>query len=311
MRRIIVLVLVLFTVLIIPVNAASAWPKSFTEGEYTYSIEGVVLNVYEIQESFDDFSQKYTYDVSKKRTIDLSAEDYTINPTYTKTMINSIDSLLININLNITKDKLEQLLQNEINDAIGGKSYDIDMSVKYKFTNYPSKYKDIYKVDINHDETKYTEVQIPPQFGKEPVKKINLSETNEQVINMMRIVPYNQKEENNLNGKGELVYSKNPGPSSSEIYMDYISLYENTRTSNSDTPSFIIMFHNIDNIEQLIAPSSSEQTSVSQQGNEVVKVEDTASSFPIILYIISVVLLLFGSIILVYSVEKQKNNQNI
>ena len=303
MKKILLLMITIISLaLIIPVNAASAWPKSFTEGDYTYSIEGIVLNVYEVSRSANDSE----YTVQKKRTIDLSADDYTINPISKRTMINSINSLLININLNFTNEKFEQLLQNEINEANENKNYIVDMAVKYKFTNYPDKYKEIYSVDINHQE-EVSSIELPPrEFGKGKFKKLNTSETNEQVIEQFSIpkIETNCSSGNNdTNCIERADGEQQPAPQ----LLDYESFYENTRTSDNDTPSFVIAFHNNEKIDKMYETISGDPTSSAQ----MVKVEDTASNYPIVIYIVSVILLLLGSLVLVYSVEKQKNNQNI
>ena len=54
MKKKALFVLLIITLMISTINVnaeEAAWPKIFTNGEYQYSIEGIVLNLYEVSKS--------------------------------------------------------------------------------------------------------------------------------------------------------------------------------------------------------------------------------------------------------------------
>ena len=313
MKKKALFVLLIITLMISTINVnaeEAAWPKSFTNGEYQYSIEGIILNLYEVSESDSDDDEEgmptttanFLNDVPT-RTIEINADGYTINPEYKERKIGMANGMVIDINLNITKEKLESLLQAEL-ATTDTKEYFVELAVKYKFTEMPAKYTHAYKVNLFKSLIKR---MISSDDNLNP---INMKEINYQVVNLMTI------EKNDETGVKALTLDLNPGRESDFAMnvVNYQALFERAATSSEELPSYAIMFSNNDNMDSILdsleeveeEEKNEQAEKIGQNDEEVVKVEDTALSSQIYLYAASLISLLLGSILVIVIIESKK-----
>lgn len=310
-KKVLLFLLIVVTMIsTIQVNADEAWPKSFTYGDYQYSVEGVILNLYEITETEDNDGETTRSSINflhdePTRTIDISAEGYTINPEYKERKVGYSDGLIIDINLNITKEQIEALLQNELTND--NKEYLVELAVKYKFTQMPDIYTHTYKVNILK-----SLMNLFVENSSNDLNLINMKETNYQVLDLMSIerTDTGKKLDVDLNPTRESSYATGS--------INYQALFKNAVTSSEETPAYVIMFTNNDNVDNildaLIAIEEEEKQELASNSNknddkQVVKVDDTSLSTQIYLYTISLIALLLGSILIIITIEQQKHNE--
>ena len=154
MKKIFTFLIILLCFSVINVYAEpTTWPNTFTYEDYEYQIEGVSLRVYMLEKNSnsetttEDSINNYLNEVPIKE-ISLPSSAYTINPEYKTTQITGTDTILINLNLNITKEQLKTLLAEELSNVTETKSYIAEITVDYKLTQYPQKYQHIYNTNI-------------------------------------------------------------------------------------------------------------------------------------------------------------------
>lgn len=312
MKKKALFVLLIITLMISTINVnaeEAAWPKIFTNGEYEYSIEGIILNLYEVSKSDSSHDEgmpittaNFLNDVPT-RTIEINADGYTINPEYKERKIGMADGMVIDINLNITKEKLESLLQSEL-ATTDTKKYLVELAVKYKFNEMPEIYTHTYKVNLFK-----SLINIMLNSG-DNLKPINMKEINYQVVNLMTI------DKNDETGAKELTVDLNPGRDSEFAIniINYQELFEKAATSSEEVPSYVIMFSNSDNMDSILdsleeveeEEKNEQAEKIGQNDEEVVKVEDTALSSQIYLYAASLISLLLGSILVIVTIESKK-----
>ena len=138
------------------------WPKSFTSDNYDYSIEGLVLKVYKIDKTKtttstdpdDDSTSEVNEDLlayiqgNPTSTITLNPSDFTIDPIVREVKLQDVKTTLIDINLNITKEKMEELLVDEIESVTDNVSFRVELVLNYKMTRYPTKYTKFQNVNL-------------------------------------------------------------------------------------------------------------------------------------------------------------------
>ena len=154
MKKIIVFITLLICFITTNVYAEpTTWPNTFTYGDYEYQIEGVSLRVYSIQteesgtEVTDESHNNYINEIVT-REIPLSSSEYTINPEYREENLNGANSILIDLNLNISKEQLETLLSEEIANVTETQKYLAEIALNYKITRYPNTYQHIYNINF-------------------------------------------------------------------------------------------------------------------------------------------------------------------
>ncbi len=296
------------------------WPKVFqiTDENLQYLIEGISLDIYQTDKNSEQITvevnegtshgtitmskdeQNYINKV-KTKTIELSPTEFSISPVYKKDLFLDIPSTLyIDIDLNLTKEKLQTLLAEEIQNTTADKHYIIDVNVKYQLQNYPEAYGYAYQLDylrelvgagLSHTLPTLTKNTSYTQAINRAVTSIN-EQTNEKSLDY----------EPNYNGTSDVlliadlvVLSKNKIEKAGELDGD-----------NADKV-LGIMFHDMNNVDELIAAMKSSETPTtnpttdpgnnpitSYQPNEVVKAEDTAAFASYYIYIIGGLFLIIG-----------------
>ena len=124
------------------------------------------------------------------RVISLSPSDITPNIKYQVDKFDDVNTLFIDLNHNLTKEKLETLLQQEIAATTKEKQYIVDLCVKYTLTKIPEKYQFFY----NYDVTRQLLGSVLSGGGSVP--KLDMTKSNQQVLNRITIqVPEVETEE--------------------------------------------------------------------------------------------------------------------
>lgn len=305
-----------------PEEENTSWPKKFIYQEYEYSIEGIDLYVYEIDDSKTKTEEKEENGVTvtvttnedaikyikeePTKVIKLDPKEFTISPEYKEEKLNGYDTMFIDLNLNITKEKLKELLNTEYEKTTKTINYMIDMNVRYKIIKYPEIYKHFMKVN-----TFRTFFGIFTGDMTTGSKIINPQEENYQTINTIQIgIPEETNEktlmyENVLNDENEIAM----------FILNYTALSSkeiNIADKNSQ-PDKLIMFHNVDNIEYLIENFNKVEDDANQQIEEIIKPEkdqyvnipDTAAKISVFVYIISVTVILIGAIVIIKVTSKK------
>lgn len=309
-KKILLILMLLFSLYIVPVHAENAWPKIYTSGDFKYKVEGFSLKIYETNRS-DNNSEEFISDSYVSGTPDeqiaLKSSDFTINPTAKTGKLGQTNSTFIDLNLNITNDDLKTLLQSKMSSVTSTKGYIVELAVHFQLPEYPSSYTKAYNYNTIRD------IMNLSQNNKSLIKTSDLGER-AQVINVITV------EYDETTSSPKLTYETTVTEENNleTGVLNYLALYNNEATIESN-PNYILMFHNIDNIDYIINDlKDSEQTNTAPSGaggstsnkeGETVKVDDTAQSVPILLYFTSLLSLLIGSGLVIYTIEKEKQQQ--
>lgn len=296
-----------------------SWPNTFTHGDYKYEITEVKINIYEMKlDSNDNVDENDSNNYLTKNptnTFSLVPDEFTIEPEYKDDKMSNIDATYINLNLNITKEDLENLLADEIAAATTTKSYYADLVVTYKLLNYPSAYQHFYQLNTLS------------AFAGEEVStgptETDITHEQEQVINTIII-------EKTESGSTDLYYETRIGDNFLELFItNYLALSDESIASWGIDPDYIIMFHNIENIEKLIenynyndlnnydddyieeALNPKTGTEAPSQTDVVVKTPNTAEKIPTYMYILSISCIILGLSIMGYAYYRSKKGLRI
>jgi hypothetical protein len=209
-----------------------------------------------------------------------------------------MDTLYIDIDLNLTKAQIESLIAEEIQNTTADKHYVVDVSVKYQLQNYPEKYGYAYQEDLMRYILK----------NNTSLNSISKNTTYRQVLNRGVTIINEQTSEKGFS------YEKNFTTFDSITYFtDLTILSESAKTkfvldeeAQGVNDYLIVFFHDIDNIDLLISEANDNDNNnnnnqgtdtnpiTSYQPNEVVKAEDTGAFTSYYIYIIGGLFLLIG-----------------
>ena len=299
------------------------WPKSFTSDNYDYSIEGIVLKVYKIDKNKtttstdpDDDSTIETNEDNlayingtPTSTITLNPSEFTIDPIVKEVMLRDVKTTLVDNNLNITKEKMEELLVDEIESVTDTVSFQFELVLNYKITRYPTKYTHFKNINLlrsalnMHDSI---ESQTPFNYDD----SVNMDETISQVINygeihksddpQLKLTFFTELNENN----SLATFIFNPLMLSTED-IDVFS------TEEADPSKYeLVLFHTVDNIQYLIdninkIEEQTQDTAQDTVGETVkdleVQVPNTAQGASIAWIMIGITVLFLGILIISYS----------
>lgn len=157
------IILLLFVFLWMPgfTVLADTLPKEYEHDGYTYSIEGFALRVYQ----FDIDTEENGHDLENNTLtitqesllkyieeefideINLTLEDITYSPTYHEEELAEEPITMIDLGVNITKEKIKSLLQDYYSSVTDEKNYYAELVVKYKIKTLPSNYNDYDTAD--------------------------------------------------------------------------------------------------------------------------------------------------------------------
>ena len=296
-----------------------SWPKAFTHDDFAYSIEGIVLNVYEINKTTDENGKVTTSeeDVQNylknkpKRVVTLDPEKFTIEPTYKEEKFYRKDATYIGLGLNLTDEDVKDLLSTEIAATNKNKAYMVEMEVQYKLTDFPDKYKNVFGVNTLKEIMNMEDLDSS-------IKPLDLSKINSQVI-YYYIIQFNEK-----TNKVECAYETHASDDNTaaaailnyQVLSNKDSLKVLTASEDEDD-SYIFVFHVVDNIDYVIdnfkkiveyADSYWEDTygEIEKEKDQKVEVPNTAKNFPLYLYAFGMIVMLSGFGIVMQAVQKEQ-----
>ena len=304
-----ILIIIFLIVLNINVNAEAAWPKTITNQGFTISIEGIDIRCYKFDKSLpkksititnDDGTtstitttedgENYLYE-NPTKIISLDPNEFTINPEIKEDKLDKINTTFIDLNLNLTKEKFTNILSTQLTDVSENISYQIEIMVKYKITDYPEKYKYNYKTSLIRE---FMNMFIGSASNDS--RTLDLTKTNYQMINI------SAAEYNTNTNKVEYLYEDKLGENEElDISQAILNFQVFSESKEEDTAGngHIIMFHNVENIEYLINNINTiEEKPIKNDVNPLtsvqVKVPNTASYAPNMTLVIGGVCIMFG-----------------
>ena len=304
-----IIIITLIVVLNMNVNAEAAWPKTITNQGFTISVEGIDIRCYRLDKSqpkktltitnedgttssitTTEDGENYLYE-NPTKIISLDPNEFTINPEIKEDKLDKINTSFIDLNLNLTKEKLVNLLSAELTDVSEDISYQIEIMVKYKITDYPEKYKYNYKTSLIRE---FMNMFLGSTANDS--RMLDLTKTNYQMINMSAAT-YNT----NTN-KVEYLYEDKLGENEeldiSQAVLNF-QVFSESKEEEEAGNGYVIMFHNVDNIEYLINNINQiEEKPIKNDVNPLtsvqVKVPNTASYAPNMTFVIGGVCIMFG-----------------
>ena len=324
MKKILSVILMIIAVMTINVHAeGEAWPKEITSGDYSFTITGVELQIYEMFNEDDliaageteedaaatDSESKVKYaSYEPVDNVILEADNFTTNPTVTTDKLGDLDTMFIKLNLDLNKEKIQNLIQDKIADTgEDGKYYIVDVVLYYKLNNFPNTFKTVHETDLvrvmlqaDNDLTDLLEESIDtdPDF--------------ENVFVMDKIII-----QKNASNEIEYDYVDTLREEDILIKVNSLSFYEKEDADKvTDKPDYKVIFHNFANIDALInaykinpepTPEDLPDNPItSTETNQVVNVADTGKTVPFLLYGISIALILAGAIVIIKVLNQPK-----
>ena len=290
-----------------------AWEKTETWNyPATVEITGIDLYVYnhtinETDEDADEESDKYMkFNPDKKISLDL--EKYNLNLTKRNDTMNKYPATLVDLGLDITKEDLEEILQEEMNSANDEKSYYVEMVVNYKLISSPEEYTYRYEINLAREM-----INILSGKTSEPV---SVDDNYKQVFNIITI-SYDEE-----SGKNLLYYETEITEENglSTWVFNYLIFTKQTISVNEKAPddSYIILFHNVDNVDYLIenvanieenaeeGVKESEIFEKPKSEDQVVSVPNTAKNATIFIGVMGLIALILGGVIIGSVLIKRK-----
>ena len=317
-KRISILLILVVAFMTINVHAeGEAWPKDYSHGDFTFSVEGVYLNLYELNAQDEmievttegDSTIKATQSAidymqhNPKKSVDLIADDFTFEPTYTTGKLGNIDTLFVKTNFSIVKEDFEDIFLDYMDMVDENISYIIDVCLKYKITNYPSNYNHFYQQDI----TRGLLSMFSPNAN---TFKINPTESNYYVMDKV-IIAYNSETD-----EVEINFTNTLTEENAYFKTTILGLTANEKTNSNDEDEYRVLIHNFDNTEVLVnllekQPEPTEDDIpdnpiTSTDANQTVAIPDTGKTVPFLLYGISIILILAGAVMIIKIMKQPK-----
>ena len=320
-KKISILLLVVVSFMTMNVHAeGEAWPNDYAHGDFTFSVEGVYLNLYQFNAADEPIEEHETTEYGTVtstttqsaidymqhrpiKSVDLIADDFTFEPTFTTGKLGNIDTLFVKTNLNLVKEDFEDIFLDYLDMVDENISYIVDVCLKYRITNYPSNYNHFYQQDI-------TRGLLSMFSTNASTFKINPSESNYYVMDKV-VIAYNSETD-----EVEIDFTNTLTDENAYFKTTVLGLTANEKTSETDNDDFRVLIHNFDNVEVLVnlLEQQSEPTEgdipdnpiTSTEVNQTVKIPDTGKTKPLLLYGISIVIILAGAIMIVKMLKQPK-----
>ena len=169
-KKLSIILLLLVSFIATNVHAEETWPKQYTQGDFTFTINDVWLDFYEIDknspiipaDSETDYGTTTTSTTQSlinyelyipKEEVEVPNDRFTITPEPVVTKLQESDTIFSKLNLNISNDYILEVYNDLVGDgrispASEDKIYIVDVSVGYTLDSYPEKYKTIFEVDL-------------------------------------------------------------------------------------------------------------------------------------------------------------------
>lgn len=301
----------LFTNVYAEESSISELPKEYNSSEFTYTIEGFEIRIYDGSNDKEGNSKYF----SKKEvlyTIPVTDTTLTINPQELISSMSRVNGTFIDLNLSIDKEKFESLVKSKVSSLNNDDCYICELIVKYKLSKVPTGYK-----FMNHINT-LDFIWSIFTGGSSGIEGVNLNTSTYQILNIGSLTTENGVLKFSLD---EEASKDESGVTESVAVLDYVYFSQTEEielTNNSDsTQSYIFMFHNLDHIEKLLQSynqiyqdTSNQLEDLADHGknqNQTVKVADTAFDVSKILLGIGCLIMVMGITIITLSIKKGKS----
>lgn len=305
----------------------AAWPLDFSLEDFNIKIEGVELRVYQLDSTKtttttttnDDGTTSTTttnedsiayINGTPTKTITLNAEEYTMEPEGSNDKLGDINTTFIDLKLNLTEDKIRSLLSEEMDNTTKDISYIVEVVLNYRITEYPDRFK--YFMNVNMMRLLMGLFGSMTNSGITYTPTVSMDDTISQVINIAAIQKENEDSdvelyyETELNDSNDIVsYIYNPLVFSEEE----INMSLSTEDTVDSTKTQYLLFHNVSNIQYLIDNFKKVEDETTEEAKDTVKeavtdlevnVPNTSQTKNILLVMISIVLLMSGSMMILY-----------
>lgn len=305
-------------------DTPESWALNYTSTDYDYTIEGVTLKIYKIdknstttQTTTDPNGNTSTVIVNQDllayingtptKTINLNKADFTINPEIKNDQLTKIKTTFVNLNLDLTKEKLGTLLADEISSTTADVSYMVEVVVNYKLTRFPEKFKYYQNSNLLR-----TTMSVLAQSGTGIIfdPSVDINDTISQVVNIVSIQKADTESvllyDTEMTADNDLMsYIFNP------LVLSEVDLGDTTIRDEPVDPTKeeLLLFHNISNIQYLIDNINKvEQSSYNDAKDTLtdtvsdleVQVPNTGKNDSIIIAMFGTVILLTGLMIIGY-----------
>lgn len=301
--------------------SVSALPKEYSAGEFSYIIDSLEILVYDASEDEDGNSKLFNREVLDK--ISVTDPSIMLDPKFITSEMSGTPGTFVHLNLNIDSAKFEELVRTKIPSIEDNDNYYFELVVNYHFskitnTTYP------YPFHVN-----VLDMMIGIFTGNgNGITKISPTDTvTSQVINSAGLRKENGVEIFSLDQSTESSSDATSGDSStssqSMALMDYVifsskeELTLDSENSENATDGYIFMFHNLDDIENILANYDQEQSNgqiedwidaENQEESLVVDVPNTNLDISKLIYINGTLLTLIGGAIIILAIKNKKKN---
>lgn len=303
------------------------WNENIKTESFDLNISDIKLAIYtleevEIEDTEDDgvttsgsYQEKKLY-----KTVQLSKDIHKINPTHLYYPGKETEdgkegnTTLVKLGLDLTSDQIKQYVKSAIPTEGAEDNYFIEIIIDFKLNKYPE-YKNVYRVNIY-------ESLIATIKGETTAVKYDPT----KIIS----IPVNSATYSTENGTETVEYLTELKEDEEEFIALFTSAWylmfsdqecEDTACSNIDAGD-AILFTTITNFEKLADDSEELEDEIEDKieeltpqkpqetppKSEVVEVDDTAESFPVVIYLTGVVIILLGSLI-IYKVLNKKSKK--
>lgn len=329
MKKSLLFIFLLMGLLLFNIATYAEDEATFQAGDYSYTIKGLKLKVYEFDKA-NEVTETKTYDDGSKltkttssdleeylrgepdRVIDLPLSDYLGTPEFLDQKVADEDMLAIDLNINITEEGLRQLLAEELANTTNTKSYLVDFEVEYAFTTIPEQFKYLTKIDLERLLINLFEENTSNDVDLGPTTTIN------HLINRIDIGV------NEGTGATELQFMSEFSKDDSDAkYLNY-EVLSTEKYDSENSVEKIVLFHSLDDpsglmeyiaelrktfkdgisgsfsLDDLDLPSNP-KTSI-----ETVPVEDTAQDYPIYFYVVSIIFTIVGFLVIEMELQRTK-----
>lgn len=286
----------------------SSLPKTYktsdTDG-YEFNIKGFYLRVYEVNTTDDSTGINRFLHNNPNSTIELTSDELSIKPEYNVQEINGVSSTIVNLNLNLTKARLESFLTNEKSRTTNDTAFIIEIVLNYELKT--PKVNTTYMYNFNA--VKYANTRNEDGFSMETV---TLNSDVYQTLNIGLL--YYDNRTNSVKLDYETSWDEDSIGLAGYV-LNYLMLSNETFSDTNRTAEDLLLFHNVDDINYIISLASNGSTSEIDPSNDpigdiikkgqTVAVPNTAATIPNFVYIISLIMIILGSGVITYTVVKE------
>ena len=294
--------------------------------ENQFTIKGISLNIYESnEEKKNEDSDKY-FNEQPLKTINIPIEDIVISPTYKEDKVFGNQALYINLNYNLTEEKLKLYLQEQIESVSADKSYMIDIMLKYSLDSYPSEYTKFYRYQFLRGSVKafenvfgdenanpYTNMEINPENDiTQLLNSCLIEKEDDEVVFTYYDTAEQLANEENLGQAINFLIESKTELKSGDSSFDKLILFHNL----SDEEYFINSIKEQAAEENIDTPSSENfsinpKTDISDEKNEddaqIVKVDNTSANKNSIIVFLSIFMIIMGVIVIISTISIKKS----